>query len=391
MKLRIYRSDQTPVKTIETSTVIGPGAAELPFTWDGSQDPPLEGTPEPGVYLFTWQVGGPGPTMDADQDKSAQLHVTETHTEIVSYDEQTDLVGVLAKCVFVDDVGPVQDAAEARLTTYGPALTVIAGPLSVPPAVNSASASPPIWNPVTINIPLEDEGQYTHLISARDSCWSEDRSHLNRWALQRNHAPVHPRADNYAQIPDEPGMDRTARFWQKLAGYAARANGAATAPTILDRLPGDRLFFFSGHGSQGGGQVSASDAAICAKGSPHTPPYNLSGCDLRNVRLAVWLACYTAAWDDDFGGIAEMTHRKGATCSVGWPETVSYAKNDPGGTSRAWVNRLYQALASGTGLGRPPASVAEALAYADETPNCSSYALDRHVEFGDSGVRIVPR
>jgi hypothetical protein len=86
VKLTIYRSDQTPVKTMETTTSVSPGVTELPFTWDGFQDDPQAGIAEPGVYLFQWRVGEAGPAMDADQDKSG----TQITATVLDYDYAGD-------------------------------------------------------------------------------------------------------------------------------------------------------------------------------------------------------------------------------------------------------------------------------------------------------------
>jgi hypothetical protein len=54
VKLRIYDSDQAIVKTIQTTPILGPGASQLEFEWNGSQDPPRMGTAPKGLYLFRW-------------------------------------------------------------------------------------------------------------------------------------------------------------------------------------------------------------------------------------------------------------------------------------------------------------------------------------------------
>lgn len=62
----------------------------------------------------------------------------------------------------------------------------------------------------------------------------------------------------------------------------------------------------------------------------------------------------------------------------------------PGSVSRAWATRFYEALVFGTESGNGPATVVEALRYADQAPGCKDFNLDQHIWFGDGGVRVAP-
>jgi len=201
VKLRIYDSDQVLVKTIETTSVIGPGASQLEFEWNGSQDPPREGVAPRGIYLFRWEIGGAGPTMDYDQDKSVLLAVTDTRTTVTGYDDMNGNTTMTDGAVFTEQ--PTRrNASQAHVRVYDDDVQELVPPTLLGTAT-VASGEPLLWNEVTLSF-VTREGYETHLFSARDDRAADDRGHRQRWALQRNQRPFRRRL--YVMI--DPGHGR---------------------------------------------------------------------------------------------------------------------------------------------------------------------------------------
>jgi len=180
VKLTIYRSDQTPVKTFETTVAIGPGVTELPFTWDGTQDAPLGGIAEPGVYLFQWQVGAAGPTMDADQDKSSGLVCDPLGAEAELVSDDGGLVTYRVRYALTSTAS--LGASLGTVTVFDPSLAIIRERTLASDELTLGS------HDVLVALPPPDKAaRYCFLVAARDGLSGGDRSHRQRWALQCNH------------------------------------------------------------------------------------------------------------------------------------------------------------------------------------------------------------
>ncbi len=400
VKLTIYRSDQTRVKTFETTVAIGPGVTELPFTWDGTQDATLEGIAEPGVYLFQWQVGSAGPTMDADQDKSALTQIVQTRSELTgTYDDATDANGIRDGCVVEDHGNPVTTPQEGCVRVFDGDLNVIADTALANPVANPPNASEPIWSEANFDMVIAESE--CHLFAVRDGHTRTDRAHRSRWCLQMNDRKVRPLADNYCFIPEAGRVDHSAREWQKRlwdaassyrGAYRARANGSVSAGFIMGALPADRIVHYWGHGNAGG-VTTASQMIRAQRAYPGETGAFLADANLANARLIVWQACESALTDPDHGNLCQAAVARGAKCSLGFQEPVSYQER-LASCARQWAHFFWQALAQGRNQNGVPSTVDDACAFAvqkvREYNGGDPMGYDTAVVFGNGATRVVP-
>jgi len=400
VKLTIYRSDQTPVKTFETTVAIGPGVTELSFTWDGSQDAPLVGVAERGVYLFQWQVGGAGPTMDGDQDKSTLTRIVQTRSELTgAYDEETDTNGLRDGCVVEDSGNPLTAPLEGRIRVFDGDLNVIADTSISNPVANPPNTRDPVWSEAIFDMVIA-EIEF-HVFSVRDGHSRSDRAHRSRWCLQKNARNVRPLADNYCFIPEAGRVDRTAYAWQKRlwdaaasyrGGHWSRTNGSVSAGFIMGALPKDRLMHYWGHGNAGG-VTTASVMIHAQRAYPGETGAFLTDVDLSNARLIVWQSCESGLTDPCYGNLCQKAVDRGAQCAVGFRAPVMY-QDRLASCARQWAHFFWQALAQGRNLDGQPSNVQQAVAFAvdkvKEFNEGDPKGYDTAQVFGNGAIRVVP-
>ncbi len=402
VKLRIYNSDQALVKTFETTSTIGPGASELEFEWNGSQDPPREGVAPKGIYLFRWEIGGAGPTMDYDQDKSALMLITQTSSALTDfYDEETDMNHMNDSCVVVDYGSPLRNPSAGFVKVYDGDLNALTAPTNLSLVSNPPGTPEPVWSDATVAMVVA-QTEY-HLFSVCDDHAGSDRAHRSRWCLQMNSKKPRPLADNYCMIPSAGRVDNSARSWQKRlwdvrssyrGAYRARANGAALAGYVMGALPTDRIMHYWGHGSGGGGGVVTASQMIWAQRAyPEEPGSFLTDLCLPNLRLVVWQACETALTDQVRGNLAQQAVTQGATCSVGFRAPVMF-EDRLASCARQWAYFFWLALAQGPDQKGEPATVRDALGYAVEKVKDYNrgdpMGYDTAQIFGNGNIRVVP-
>ncbi|MCC6730933.1 MAG: hypothetical protein IT208_16520, partial [Chthonomonadales bacterium] len=227
-----YRSDQTLVKTMQQMLVVGPGSVPVQFAWDGSQDPPAVGIAPKRVYLFRWTLGGIGQTPPTtDSDKSALLGITPASVggqavPVLRYGG-VDGDSVLVHVSYHLSARGLPDEAHIRL--YGPDLALRRTfPLGAPDVEAGSHATGGDNAPVRLEVPRTDLamlGEYTFLISIRDSAVASDRGHRNRWALSLGGLWGYEQARVEEPAPVEGGQPQVFR--------GRGEDGAAACPVVL--------------------------------------------------------------------------------------------------------------------------------------------------------------
>gem|GEM_PF-2945505 len=179
-------SDQALVKTIETTSVIGPGASQLEFEWNGSQDPPREGVAPRGIYLFRWEVGGAGPTMDYDQDKSAAMTFGAPPTTLLLNAADGEGHVVTFGRTLTDSFGADASACVARVYERWSLREACAAPLPTGLGYQDATFAVPPASQLGVDDALAGLGEWVYLCAPVDGNAARDRAHRNRTVLQRN-------------------------------------------------------------------------------------------------------------------------------------------------------------------------------------------------------------
>ncbi|NLH98147.1 MAG: hypothetical protein GX446_01500 [Chthonomonadales bacterium] len=186
VKLRIYASDQALVKTIETTPTIGPGVSELEFEWNGSQDPPREGVAPKGIYLFKWEVGGAGPTMDYDQDKSAAMTFGPPPTTLATHVGDEDGEVVTFGRTLNDSYATDASACSVRVYERWTLNEVLTAPLPTSLGYGQATFAVPPASQISVEAALAGLGETVYLCVPIDGDAGKDRGHRNRTVLQQN-------------------------------------------------------------------------------------------------------------------------------------------------------------------------------------------------------------
>jgi len=436
--VQIYTSAQKLVRTL-TKPVLTTDAGTS-AVWDGNGDP-VNGQPGPqqprGVYLFRWAVSDS--LGLSDSDKSPWLSVSQTESALTGdYNQTTDQNTTKDGCVLTDSATPKADASAANVQVYGgdsadmsalpgyvPMAQIVAPTPLSSLATNAPGASPPVWDEVTF--PEVIQMEEVHLFCAQDRHAGTDRGGRSLWALQKNQAPKHSRADNYdmVQLSANPTADQAAVYWQKslrdgtqtphyVGGYAAFVKGRQNANTVLYDLQHDTLMGFYGQGAESPyyGGVSAKDTKIFSVPEPFYPASlgykflkDLPDGSLSKLRLAVWEGCFTALTASDpsnnFGNLVDGTVAKGARCAVGFTGFIYLADSDQNGVANypyeIWAGNFWQALSQGqTSNGLPngnPMNVSQAFVYANQQviARChQSEGYDTCRPAGDAATKIVP-
>ena len=449
--VQVYSSDQTLVRTLTKTFRTADGTTPLlttdgttgvgtPMLWDGNGEP-VNGQPgarQPrGVYLFQWTLTDSLGVTDCD--KSASLSITQTKSDLTGdYDPATDRNTTKDGCVLTDNATPRADASAANVQVYAgdtAAMAALDGfvpwtqtvaPTPLPSLTTNASgASPPVWDEITF--PEVIQMQEVHLFCAQDNHAATDRGGRSRWALQKNQAPKHPRADNYdmLQLSTNPKADQAAVYWQKalrdgtqaphyVGGCAAFVKGPQNANTLLYNLQHDTLMGFYGTGAEApySGGVSAKDTKIFSVPQPFYPASlgykllkDLPDGSLSKLRLAVWEGCYTALTASDpsnnFGNLVDGTVAKGAKCAVGFTGFIYLTDHDQNNVFiypyEIWAGNFWQALSQGKTSGvlpdGNPRNVGDAIGYANTQVlnQCrKSEGFDSFRAAGDITIKIAP-
>ena len=277
-----------------------------------------------------------------------------------------------------------------------------------------------------------------HLFCAQDNHAATNRGGRNRWALQKNQKPIHPRADNYDVIGMTTGTDKLTANWQKWVGYGAHANGSPTSlSTLMNRLPYDRLMhcvapgageqrtdYFGGIAVPDSTNSEGHQRLFFQKPSSYLDGFYVpaKGFSFFNVRwpdtshsgeaaakpfsyllLAVWEGCVTGKSSTDnlhpefqFGNLVDGSVAYGAKCSVGFTGFITIS----GTTDNVWATSFWQALTLGRTsqiTGKPdkvPVMVSVAVTYANEQvrqQNNNAYeGYDSCRIGGDTTIVVAP-
>lgn len=124
-------------------------------------------------------------------------------------------------------------------------------------------------------------------------------------------------------------------------GYDAGEYLNNGAPSAYSALPNSQIFVISSHGNAGrvklgtDGNVSRIFGNCSVSGSNRSLS-NLSSNSLSNVRLVMYVSCYSGLTSSTEGNLVTMTRNKGAQCVVGWNDTL-YT-----GSSSEWVRLFFE-------------------------------------------------
>ena len=92
---------------------------------------------------------------------------------------------------------------------------------------------------------------------------------------------------------------------------------------IQNRLPDDAIFFFDGHGVEGGGGITVNDDTNENYYASGGPSYNLDEISsFSNMRLAIFLGCYTGLTSPSNGNLVNVIADKGGKCAMGWSNEI---------------------------------------------------------------------
>jgi len=386
-----------------TLTQLCPGT--YTFTWDGTANqtsyPPNNIAPA-GLYTFDIKVNGKTPdglvlNYDKDRMRSSALKIGDHDVqELFPEDspEEIENLNDVRNYRFTYLLCDSKDASRAWVEIYDPNLQKI-------DEVSDGVAKCPASNQVDKSVEIGEPGTYYFVFRAIDNHLETDKAHRQKPALEVNKRKGYPPAVDYDNISAVKGVKRidlTGAWFQKKAGYLAKAKGSGSCKSIIDDLPKNRIFFIYAHGSEGGGGISGTDGWIPAK-SANGYPYSIEKLDLHYLNLAVYAGCYTADTDPTYGCIADETVNRGAKAAVG------FHGGGPSWDYNAhwkWAFWFWQALKNGY-------TVEEALEYArDRVYNWATFdremrpitywwpeehryfGTNHGVVFGNKALRIVP-
>ncbi|WP_048153137.1 C25 family cysteine peptidase [Methanolacinia paynteri] len=180
-------------------------------------------------------------------------------------------------------------------------------------------------------------------------------------------------ADSYGFDTDEPSpLDTrpTANYVKnKLSSMGYSPSDRHYDERAIDgynELEDTDVFFFSGHSSPGrlqfGENAGGRLTFIFADGTLLPRISEMSQSQLSNLKLAVYLGCYSATTDHNLGNLVEETSDKGADCVIGFEQTVNSIAAD------YWAREFFDALDDGQNIGNAfdIAWWAEYLEYGDD-------------------------
>lgn len=146
-----------------------------------------------------------------------------------------------------------------------------------------------------------------------------------------------PSAHNY-DCSDTTPTASDAQADQSSMGYTSAWTTGAFGLDAYNQFKSDAIFFFNGHGlyfddsHKGGGIQFSSDSWILASTDGHYPgsyQYYLSdyGTDIKDVLLAVYLACYSSHYNPYNGDLLSKTVTdKGADIAIGFDGEIVTTK-----------------------------------------------------------------
>lgn len=413
-QVAIYTCEGQLVRTLSQPFVTS--GSNVVFAWDGLADGALTGDPpQPaGVYLFRFNLGvqSHGPYYE-DSDKSALLGVVAVEVELFDHDDYTSSTAFDVRYSLSDAGNPTQAASEAEVSAFQDAPPTLLN--SVPGGTLTAPPPDGALNSVSMPVSFDANGDLIFLATAQDNHAVRDKGHRQRWAMQKGLPLRLPIADNYNLIATSPGVDTSARHWQRKLWdaalgykslYNARANGAKPASVIYARLPKDSLMHFNGHGGQGGGSVATSDHLLVAvRTTENYVPSRfylseLAANALSKTLLVVWQACQSGRPSLSDGSLLTVVIDKGASTALGFDDDLHFEDipGNPSDYSRDWANAFWQALCQGAdatgGPNGQPRTVLSAARYArdqvrflngDRPHGYESFRIE-----GDPHLKVVP-
>jgi len=125
-------------------------------------------------------------------------------------------------------------------------------------------------------------------------------------------------------------------------GYTSTSYTGSTlsATDARTRMANDNVFFFDGHGAPGIIQFPVS--GITARNSGAFSSYlESSNNQLRDIVLAVYMACNTGVLSDNYGNLLTQSYSEGIDMSVGWITEINSAQ------SSYWSDRFWYWLDEG--------------------------------------------
>mgnify|MGYP000414239749 CR=1 FL=1 len=289
------------------------------FTWDGKDS---SGNTVPiGLYTFDIFVIGKredGSLIPGDCDRMRSSYLTIRNHDVQELEpedspEEIENLNDIYDYRFTYLLCDSKDAAHAWIEIYDPNLQKIGD-------VSDGVAKCPTLNQVDKSVEIKEPGTYYFVFRAIDNHLETDKAHRQMPALEVNKEKSRPPAVDYDNISDgekTKRIDLTGAWFQKKAGYLAKAKGKGSCKSIIDDLPRNRIFFIYAHGSEGGGGISGTDGWIPAK-SVEGYPYSIEKLDLHYLNLAVYAGCFTADTDPTYGCIAAETVNRGAKAAVGF-------------------------------------------------------------------------
>lgn len=164
-------------------------------------------------------------------------------------------------------------------------------------------------------------------------------------------ASAAPPAHNY-DCSDTTPAAYDAQVDQAAMGYSSPSSTNAHASTAYSQFRSDAVFFFNGHGlyyddsHKGGGIKFSSESWILAGTDGHYPgsdQYYITdyGTDIRDVLLAVYLACYSSHYNPYNGDLLQQTMNKGADICLGFDGEVEVRNG------KCWSGSFWNRLRNG--------------------------------------------
>ena len=161
-----------------------------------------------------------------------------------------------------------------------------------------------------------------------------------------------PPAHNY-DCSDTTPTAYDAQVDQAAMGYSSSSSTNAHASTAYSTFRSDAIFFFNGHGlyyddsHKGGGIKFSSESWILADTDGHYPgndQYYIAdyGTDIRDVLLAVYLACYSSHYNPYNGDLVwETVTNKNADICIGFDGEVEIENG------KCWSENFWDRVRNG--------------------------------------------
>lgn len=161
-----------------------------------------------------------------------------------------------------------------------------------------------------------------------------------------------PAANNF-DCSDTTPTASDAQSDQSSMGYSSSAATDASGLSAYNAFKSDAIFFFNGHGlyyddsHKGGGIKFSSESWVLAETDGHYPgnyQYYIAnyGTDIRDVLLAVYVACYSSHYNPYNGDLLQQTVTgKGADIGIGFEGEIVVNKG------KTWSESFWDRVRNG--------------------------------------------